>query len=243
MNTINTTAARNTHPLVIIAALAVTLFSAVGAAALLGWLPSSTGTPPAVTQPAVAPFAAESRHESASPAARVAEARAQETREPAPRAQPRRVKAPAPVQVAAVEPPPVYAPAPVARAPVAQPPLVVPAPKPVCADCGVVESVRAIEKPGEVGKVGIGSIAGGVLGGVLGHQVGSGRGNDMATVVGAVGGAIAGHQIEKNRNKTTTYDISVRFDDGSTQRFSQAEAPAWRQGDRVRVLNGGLRSL
>jgi len=44
-----------------------------------------------------------------------------------------------------------------------------------CADCGVVKSVRLVEKKG--GSSGVGAVAGGVLGGVVGHQFGSGRGN------------------------------------------------------------------
>src|ERR1700682_4124140 len=42
-----------------------------------------------------------------------------------------------------------------------------------CTTCGVVESIRYVEKKGEGS--GVGAIAGGVLGGVLGHQIGSGR--------------------------------------------------------------------
>src|SRR4051812_31806686 len=34
----------------------------------------------------------------------------------------------------------------------------------VCADCGVVESVRAVEKQGDVGAVGVGSVGGAVVG-------------------------------------------------------------------------------
>jgi len=38
------------------------------------------------------------------------------------------------------------------------------------------------------------------------------------------------------------YQITVRFDDGTTQRFTEANPPAWRQGDRVKVSDGILRS-
>ena len=37
--------ARQTHPLMIIAAIAITLFSLVGIGAVLGWIPTSVGTP------------------------------------------------------------------------------------------------------------------------------------------------------------------------------------------------------
>ncbi len=113
------------------------------------------------------------------------------------------------------------------------------APKAVCKDCGVIESVVEREKAGEAS--GIGAVGGGVLGGVLGHQVGGGRGRDVATVVGAVGGAVAGHEIEKTMKKSKFYEITVRFEDGSSRVFSQEAQPAWRRGDRIKLVNGELR--
>ena len=44
-------AARHTHPLVSIAAIAITLFSLVGIGAVLGWIPTSVGTPGAASTP------------------------------------------------------------------------------------------------------------------------------------------------------------------------------------------------
>jgi outer membrane lipoprotein SlyB len=76
---------------------------------------------------------------------------------------------------------------------------------------------------------------------VVGHQVGNGRGRDLMTVVGAVGGAIAGHQIEKSRKTSTVYEVQVRFEDGTSQRITQVEPPVFREGDRVRMVNGALR--
>jgi outer membrane lipoprotein SlyB len=77
----------------------------------------------------------------------------------------------------------------------------------ICDNCGSVVDVKTIKKEGEAS--GGGAVLGGVLGGVLGHQVGSGRGNTAATVVGAGAGAYAGHQIEKNNNATTSYQVVV----------------------------------
>ncbi|MDO8371047.1 MAG: hypothetical protein Q7T39_03880, partial [Polaromonas sp.] len=83
--------------------------------------------------------------------------------------------------------------------PVVQPrPVVVaqaPAPKPVvCADCGTVEAVTAVQRQGEVNgvavgntTVGLGTVAGGVVGGLLGNQVGGGSGKTAMTVLGAAG--------------------------------------------------------
>ena len=63
-----------------------------------------------------------------------------------------------------------------------------------CKDCGVVQSVNAIQQQGQ--SSGVGMVAGGVVGGVVGHQIGSGRGNTVATIAGAGLGAVAGNQIE-----------------------------------------------
>ncbi|MND07243.1 hypothetical protein D3C83_291050 [compost metagenome] len=61
-------------------------------------------------------------------------------------------------------------------------------------------------------------------------------------MVGAVGGAVAGHQIEKHVKSTKSYDITVRFEDGSSRVINQASAPSWRVGDRVKVINGAIQS-
>ena len=57
-------------------------------------------------------------------------------------------------------------------------------------------------------------------------------------VLGAIGGAVAGHQIEKRVKKVKSYEIAVRLEDASRQFVTQESAPAWRQGDRVRLVNG-----
>jgi outer membrane lipoprotein SlyB len=109
-------------------------------------------------------------------------------------------------------------------------------PTPTCATCGAVESVRYVEKKGEGS--GAGLVAGGVVGGVLGHQIGSGRGNTAATILGAGAGAYAGHQIEKNAKKKTYWVVSVRLDDGSKQSITSGAKPAFKQGDRVKIVDG-----
>ena len=109
-----------------------------------------------------------------------------------------------------------------------------------CAECGVVESMREIDVRGE--GTGLGAVGGAVVGGVIGHQVGRGRGNDVATVLGAVGGAVAGNQIEKQVKSTKSYEITVRLDDGSSRVINEANPPAWRTGDKVKVINGAIQS-
>ena len=118
-----------------------------------------------------------------------------------------------------------------------------PAPKvaaaPVCHDCGVVESVRALTKKGEGS--GVGAVAGGVIGAALGNQVGGGNGRKAMTVIGAVGGGVAGHEIEKRAKSTTVHQVTIRMDDGSVRTLEQANAPA--VGARVQVEGSKLRAL
>jgi outer membrane lipoprotein SlyB len=109
-----------------------------------------------------------------------------------------------------------------------------------CAECGVVQSVREVDTKGEGSGVGV--VGGAVAGGVLGHQVGNGDGNTIATVIGVVGGAVAGNEIEKRVKSTKHYEITVRFDDGSSRVITEANAPSWRSGDKVKVVNGLIQS-
>lgn len=108
-----------------------------------------------------------------------------------------------------------------------------------CADCGVIESTRVIDTPGDPSV--LGTVGGAVFGGVLGNQVGGGRGKDLATVAGAVGGAVAGNEIEKRIRSGKRYETTVRFDDGSTRVFGEASQQQWRTGDRVKVIDGVIR--
>jgi len=221
-----TPAVRRTHPFVIIAAVALTVFSLVGIGAVLGWIPASMGgggVKPAATEP-VTPKA-----DAAGPPAR-AIAEPAEPKQAVKQPKPRRkavARSEPPLQVAQAEPAPT----------------VIPSPPPVaaisCRECAVIEEIREIEKDGEGS--GGGAVAGGVVGGVLGHRIGSGRGNDIATVLGAIGGAVAGHQIEKNVNKTKEYQIFVRYEDGSRGLFTQGTPPSWRPGDKVKIVDGAIR--
>ncbi len=200
-------AARHTHPLLIIAAIAITLFSLVGIGAVLGWIPTTVGNP---APAALAPQAAVQPE----PAKPVEEKRVAKH----PKA------APHPAAQAALIPPP-------------PPPIQVAA---ICKQCGVIEDVREIEKAGEGS--GAGAVGGAVVGGVIGHQVGSGRGRDVATVLGVIGGGFAGNQVEKTVKKTKEYQIWVRYEDGTKGMFVQATPPSWRIGDKVKVINGEIKS-
>ncbi len=202
-------AARQTHPLMIIAAIAITLFSLVGIGAVLGWIPTSVGTPSTAGTPvAQVPEQPAAQPEEAKPA----------ERKPAVRPKP----------VVKSEPPRV-----VAQAVVPPPPPIVAA---ICRECAVIEEVREVEKAGQGS--GAGAVGGAVVGGVLGHQMGGGRGKDVATVLGALGGGLAGNAIEKNAKKTIEYQIIIRYEDGTKGLFTQATPPSWRAGDKVKVING-----
>ena len=109
-----------------------------------------------------------------------------------------------------------------------------------CASCGVVESVREVEAKGEGS--GLGAVGGAVVGGLLGNQIGSGRGRSLATVAGAVGGVVAGNEIEKRVKSSKHYEVAVRLEDGTRRVVSEANAPAWRQGDHVRIVDGAIRA-
>jgi len=106
----------------------------------------------------------------------------------------------------------------------------------VCATCGTVETIRALERKGDA--TGLGAVAGGVSGAVVGNQIGRGHGNTAMTILGAAGGALAGNEIEKNVKKHSSYRVTVRMDDGSFRTVSQPDSPAVAVGERVRVVEG-----
>ena len=112
------------------------------------------------------------------------------------------------------------------------------APVAICANCGVVEAINAIETKGDGSYIGL--IAGGVAGAVLGSQVGHGQGTTVAQVIGAAGGAFAGNEIEKRMKTSTHYEVVVRLENGGTQTVSYPAQPGLKVGTRVRVENGAL---
>lgn len=246
---------KTTHPLILVAATAVTIASLAAAAHFTGLLPTRTGeasagplaaaTAPATAQPAPAAKA------EAIPAAPEAGRAAPSPRAPRPVAEAPQPAGRADTEAVRRNESSRYGGGtqrvstnnagidviPSSSAPAANP---MPAPAttpPLCRDCGTVESVREVAAKGEGS--GLGAIAGGVLGGVLGNQVGRGTGKDLATIAGAVGGAFAGHEVEKNVRTAKQYQVEVRFDDGTARSYTLANAN-WRSGDRVRLANGNL---
>jgi outer membrane lipoprotein SlyB len=220
-------AVKSTHPILIIAGIAVTVFSLAGVAAIMGWIPTSTG------QNSAAPVAQLEQPKAAAEPIRSAP---EPVKEAVPAARPAKPHAPArhvakkePVQVARSEP----------QAQIAQTPPPPPA-RVICRECGVVDGIHEVEKAGKAS--GGGAIAGGIGGAVVGHQMGSGRGNTAMTVLGAVGGALAGNAIEKKVNTSKEWEILVKFEDGSTKIITTQTAPAWRVGDKVKVVDGVIQS-
>lgn len=144
------------YPLMLIAAIAVIVFSVVGIATMKGWMPRALS--------------------GADPAGRAAAA--------------------APAKPAASRP----------RATAGA--------GPACSDCGVIESIRAVEVRGE--------------------------GSGIGAIGGAGAGAYAGHQIEKTMNRSVTYQIRVRMNDGTTRTIHEPAQPALVNGQKVRVTERGL---
>lgn len=139
--------------------------------------------------------------------------------------------------VAAAQPAPVpAAPAVGVPAPMAQATTPAPHAKPICANCGTVEAVTAVERKGQGS--GVGAVGGGVLGAIVGNQIGKGSGRTAATVLGAIGGGVAGNVIEKNIKKETVYQVQLRMEDGSLRTMEQAAPVA--VGAKVTVHGGSL---
>jgi outer membrane lipoprotein SlyB len=216
MDTPTHTSKPSLHPIMVIAAVAVVLFCAVGSAAIMGWLPTSSATVPGAA-PMPGQLSSVPPQEQPSPQQQAGYAGNANGGNNANPGNTANNAAPSQTQ----EPVAQHAPA-------------------VCGSCGVVESVRSIEHRGQGS--GVGAAGGAILGGLLGNQVGSGHGRQLATVAGAVGGAVAGNQVEGNMKTTHSWEIAVRMENGKTRVLHQASQPQWRAGDQVKIVNGQVRS-
>jgi outer membrane lipoprotein SlyB len=206
-----TTTKSRLHPLLTAAAISLTVFSAVGIAALTGVLPTSRGSSePVIASEPQKPI----EHEVTMPAPATPAAKPKPR--PVARAVAPRPPAPAPV-VAAAEP-------------------VKPASLPGIG--AVIESVKEVEQAPD--KTIAGPVVGGIAGAVLGHQIGHGTGRTVATAVGAGAGILAGRAMEKTVRSEKAWETTVRLEDGSTQSFKSEAQPAWQPGQRVRVVDGHL---
>lgn len=128
-------------------------------------------------------------------------------------------------------------PAPAPRPVVAEQSAPPPAPV-VCATCGVVSSITAVQQEGR--GTGIGAVAGAVVGGVVGNQVGGGSGRKIATAAGAIGGALLGNNIEKKRNASSYYEVTIDMEGGGKQFITVPDASGISVGSRVTVQGGNI---
>lgn len=107
-----------------------------------------------------------------------------------------------------------------------------------CASCGTIQAITPVKVDGDTS--GAGAVAGAIIGGVVGHQFGSGSGNDAATAAGAVGGAVAGNEVEKRRNTSTVYEVTIDMESGGNRTVNLASASGFSVGDEVRVSGDRL---
>ena len=96
-----------------------------------------------------------------------------------------------------------------------------------CADCAVVESVRAVEVGSVPGKVVV--AAGGVAGAIFGDEVGRAHARHVAWVLGT----LTGRKIEPDGNQRTRYDVVLRLPSGAVQTRSYDGVPPFKVGDIV----------
>lgn len=210
------------HPVVVAAAVSLTVFSLLGIGAITGLVPTAhsekAGDSPALSRALpegdTTPTA-EGAGSGPSPSAERSDIRAAVAASARGAAEPREAARPAA---------PTHS-----------------VPPGVCARCGVVQAVREVQREGKAS--GLGAVAGGVAGAVVGNQFGRGNGNAAMTLLGAAGGAFAGNSIEKNMHKETSYRITVRMDDGSYRTIAQNYVPAVQSGDRVKVTNGSVAAI
>lgn len=107
-----------------------------------------------------------------------------------------------------------------------------------CAECGVVESVRAVEVRGSGS--GVGAVLGGLGGALVGNTLGRGNGRTAMTIIGGGAGAYAGNEIEKNSHRHTVWQTRVRMDNGSVRTLTTQYPPDLGAGSKVKVVDGQL---
>jgi outer membrane lipoprotein SlyB len=108
-----------------------------------------------------------------------------------------------------------------------------PEPYPAYPRAGHVESVQEVVRRVEGNPAG-GAVLGALIGGFLFH----GRG--PATLIGAAGGAAVGAAASQGSSETRTYQVLVRFDDGTYGMFVYAGYSPFRPGEPVVLTPQGL---
>jgi outer membrane lipoprotein SlyB len=105
-----------------------------------------------------------------------------------------------------------------------------------CRDCGVISSVREVQRPRE-GAVPAGASNAGPIGLVINIPTGSGGGGEQPFV-----GSVGSREWQK-QTTSTSYEFTVRMDDGG-YRLAQKDGPSDLQvGDRVRATGGQVQRV
>lgn len=105
-----------------------------------------------------------------------------------------------------------------------------------CEECGVIESVRRIDKREEMmGWCAVGEIAATRIPGSL---IDGGERQALVTLADTVAGVIVGDLGAKKVRVTSRHQIVVRFRDGSRHVFNEETPRTLRVGDRIQVIAG-----
>jgi len=104
-------------------------------------------------------------------------------------------------------------------------------------DMGTVTHVQQVNIEGEKnGNLGL--FGGGMIGGAAASG-GRGVSGALVQAAGSVVGAVAGRAVEEVATRDVAQQITVRLDDGRTVVVTQeTKGGLFRDGDRVRILNG-----
>ena len=95
----------------------------------------------------------------------------------------------------------------------------------VCGRCGVVESAHQVGLARNTADVGVAARA---------------FGNDLTTVLAVVVSALTGNRFAEESKATSVYQVTVRFEDGSSRVLTSVGTRAWVPGDRVKVIRGRI---
>lgn len=95
-----------------------------------------------------------------------------------------------------------------------------------CADCAVVESIKTIESPATPPA----------------DTTAAAEAPADGSAVEPAAPAADAAAPEQVAAVTYGYEITVRFDDGTTSVISLAEPPTWKSGDKVRVVEGKIQA-
>ena len=106
-------------------------------------------------------------------------------------------------------------------------------------DTGTVVSVQQVSIEGQ--RSSLGMYGGGLVGGAAASGIGGGGvGTAVASAAGAVGGAIVGQATEEVATRKRAQELIIRLDNGKQVVIVQEAIDGFfREGDRVRVMNGG----